>query len=113
MTSEAPVHPTWSYCPRFQHSVELIGRRWTGAIIRMLLNGPMRFSDILGIVPGLSDRLLSERLRELESEGIVIRTVIPEVPVRVEYTLSEKGRELEAIVSSLDAWNGRWNEPAH
>ncbi len=114
MTSEAPAHPSaWSYCPKFQHSVELIGRRWTGAIIRMLLNGPMRFSDILAIVPGLSDRLLSERLRELEGEGIVIRTVIPDVPVRVEYTLSDKGRELEAIVSSLDAWNGRWNEAPH
>ena len=111
MTTEAVSNPTaWSYCPRFQHSVELIGRRWSGAIIRVLLNGPMRFSDILAIVPGLSDRLLSERLRELESEGIVVRTVIPDVPVRVEYNLSQKGHELEAIVASLDAWNGRWSE---
>ena len=101
------------YCPVFQSAVELIGRRWTGAIVRSMLCGSLRFSDILHNVPGLSDRLLSERLRELESEGIVVRTVIPDVPVRVEYTLSEKGRELEAIVSSLDAWNGRWNEAAH
>lgn len=98
----------WAYCPLFQHSVELIGRRWSGAIIRVLLNGPMRFSDILAGIPSLSDRLLSERLRELEAEAIVVRTVYPEVPVRVEYSLSDKGRELDGIISAIDAWGGRW-----
>lgn len=96
------------YCPLYQAAVELIGRRWTGAIIRAMLFGSMRFTDIMSRVPGLSDRLLSERLRELESNGIVRRTVYPETPVRVEYSLTEKGRELESIVAALSEWAERW-----
>lgn len=99
------------YCPAFQQTLELIGRRWSGAIIRSLLSGSVRFGEVLGRVPGLSDRLLSERLRELESQGIVTRTVFPEVPVRIEYHLTEKGRELEAVVAAVDAWTARWAEP--
>lgn len=88
--------------------MELIGRRWTGAIVRSLLAGSVRFSDVLAEVPGLSDRLLSERLRELEAADVVTRHVYPETPVRIEYELTEKGRELETIVRELDAWAGRW-----
>jgi len=99
-----------AYCPKFQQTVELIGRRWTGAIVRALLAGSVRFGDILACVPGLSDRLLSERLRELEAAGIVLRTVYPDVPVRIEYRLTEKGRELEEIVSAIDGWTARWAE---
>ena len=97
-----------AYCPKYQHAVELIGRRWSGAIIRALLAGSVRFGDILQRIPNLSDRLLSERLRELEAEGILSRTVYPEVPVRIEYTLTEKGLQLEAIVSAIDAWASQW-----
>jgi DNA-binding HxlR family transcriptional regulator len=104
-THDAPVT---SYCPKFQHTVELIGRRWSGAIVRSLLAGATRFGDILQQVPGLSDRLLSERLRELEGEGIVERHVYPEVPVRIEYTLSPKGRELLDVVAAIDSWAERW-----
>lgn len=104
---ESPVHS--AYCPVFQHAVELIGRRWSGAIIRVLLSGSVRFGDILQRIPNLSDRLLSERLRELEAEGIITRSVYPDVPVRIEYRLTEKGRELEAIVSTIDDWAGRWS----
>jgi DNA-binding HxlR family transcriptional regulator len=100
-----PVSP---YCPKFQHTVELIGRRWSGAIVRALLAGAVRFGDIIQQIPGLSDRLLSERLRELESEGIVERHVYPEVPVRIEYTLSAKGRELLQVVEAIDSWAERW-----
>ena len=74
-----------SFCPKFHKSVELIGRRWTGAILRALLSGETRFSDIAHAIPGLSDRLLSERLKELETEGVVTRVVYPETPVRIEY----------------------------
>jgi DNA-binding HxlR family transcriptional regulator len=108
---EAQIHEDAApsaYCPVFQNAVELIGRRWSGAIIRALLSGSVRFGDVLGRVPNLSDRLLSERLRELEAEGIVTRTVYPEVPVRIEYRLTDKGLELEAIVSAIDGWAGRW-----
>jgi DNA-binding HxlR family transcriptional regulator len=97
-----------AYCPVFQDAVELIGRRWTGAIVRTLLAGSTRFGEILARIPGLSDRLLSERLRELEAAGVVKRTVFPEVPVRIEYELTEKGRELEAIVAAISGWADRW-----
>ena len=97
-----------AYCPMFQDAVELIGRRWTGAIVRALLTGSNRFGEVLARVPGLSDRLLSERLRELEAAGIVKRTVYPEVPVRIEYELTEKGLELEAIVGAISGWADKW-----
>lgn len=103
--------PTISaYCPVFQGAVELIGRRWTGAIVRTLLAGSTRFGEVLARIPGLSDRLLSERLRELEAAGVVKRTVFPEVPVRIEYELTAKGRELDAIVTAISGWADRWGE---
>ena len=101
-----------AYCPKFQAAVELIGRRWSGAIVRALIAGSVRFGDVLHRVPGLSDRLLSERLRELETEGIVVRTVFPEIPVRIEYHLTEKGLELERIIAAVDEWAGKWSHPA-
>src|SRR6188472_447121 len=97
-----------SFCPKFHKSVELIGRRWTGAILRALLSGATRYSDISHAIPGLSDRLLSERLRELEAEGIVTRTVIPEMPVRVEYHLTEKGESLETVLAAISTWAEMW-----
>src|SRR5690606_26707928 len=84
------------------------GRRWTGAIIRAMLAGAVRFTDIAATVPGLSDRLLSERLKELEQEGVVERTVYPETPVRIEYRLTEKGNQLAPVVEALSAWAERW-----
>ncbi len=79
------------FCPVYHRAVELVGRRWTGAIIRALCGGPQRFNGLLATIPGLSDRLLTERLRELEREGIVRRKVSPGPPVRVEYALTERG----------------------
>jgi DNA-binding HxlR family transcriptional regulator len=95
-------------CPLYHQAVELIGRRWTGAILRVLMDGPMRFSEIGQAVPELSDRLLSERMKELEARGIVKRTVIPGPPLRVEYALSEMGRELEPALAELQRWAARW-----
>jgi len=96
-------------CARFHHAVELIGRRWTGAIISVMLNhGPQGFNGLLGSIPGLSDRLLTERLRELESEGLVRRTVIPGPPVRVSYELTQSGKSLEPVIESLGRWAERW-----
>jgi DNA-binding HxlR family transcriptional regulator len=101
--------PLPAFCPRFHHAVEVIGRRWTGAIIRAMLYGRIsRFSDVIQAVPGLSDRMLSERLKELEGEGIVRRNVIPETPVRIEYQLTEKGRALADVVNAVAAWAGDW-----
>ncbi len=95
-------------CPLYHEAVELVGRRWTGAILRVLMDGPMRFSEIAQSVPELSDRLLSERVKELEARGIVCRTVLPGPPVRVEYSLSKMGHELEPALSELQRWANRW-----
>ncbi len=96
------------FCPKYQRTVELIGRRWTGAILRALFSGVSRFSDLGVTVPGLSDRMLAERLKELELDGIVQRTVIPDTPVRVEYSLTAKGRELEGVIVAVAGWAERW-----
>src|ERR1700735_1716987 len=95
-------------CPLYHEAVELIGRRWTGAILRVLMDGPLRFSQIGQAVPELSDRLLSERMKGRESRGIVARTVIAGPPLRVEYALSEMGQELEPALAELQRWAGRW-----
>jgi DNA-binding HxlR family transcriptional regulator len=95
-------------CPLYHQAVELVGRRWTGAILRVLMDGPLRFSEIAQAVPELSDRLLSERMKELEARGVVERTVLPGPPVRVEYGLSQMGRELEPALSELQQWAKRW-----
>ena len=95
-------------CSRFHHAVELIGRRWSGAIISVMMGGPQGFNEMLAAVPGLSDRLLTERLRELESEGIVRRTVIAGPPVRVSYELTQAGESLKPVIESLGRWAERW-----
>jgi DNA-binding HxlR family transcriptional regulator len=98
-----------SECCRLYHrAVELVGKRWTGAILLVLLDGPLRFSEIRHLVPDLSDRLLSERLKELEAEGIVERRVLDGSPVRVEYALTGKGMALEPAVRALKRWANSW-----
>ena len=96
-------------CPYYHEAVELIGRRWTGAIVAVLMDGgALRFSEISNAVPELSDRLLSERMKELEAEGIVERHVIDDTPVRVEYSLTAKGEALEPAVRALKRWANAW-----
>lgn len=97
-------------CPRFHKAIELIGRRWTGAIIRVLLPGPRRFNELLSAIPGISDRLLTERLRELENEGLITRKVEPGSPVRVTYELTCAGHELEEAMDAVGRWAERWME---
>ncbi len=105
-----PAGALTPFCPRFQYAIELIGRRWLGAVVRVLVGGPARFNEILAAVPGLSDRLLTERLRELEREGLVRRIVSPDRPVRVSYQLTDRGRSLDAIVEQIGTWAERWVE---
>ena len=97
-----------SCCSAYHRAVELIGKRWTGAIVFVLMDGPLRFSEVKVLVPDLSDRLLSERMKELEAEGIVERRVIDGMPARVEYSLTSKGRALEPAVRSLKLWARSW-----
>lgn len=95
-------------CPFYHEAVELVGRRWTGAILRVLMDRPMRFSEVVQAVPELSDRLLSARMKELEARGIVERTVHPGPPVRVEYSLSKMGQELGPALNQIQEWAQRW-----
>ena len=95
-------------CARFHRAVELIGGRWTGAIIQTLFQGKTRYALIKAAIPDMSDRMLSERLRSLEAEDLVTRWVIADTPVRVEYELTEKGRALENALNEIAAWANRW-----
>ena len=95
-------------CGRFHQAVELIGGRWTGAIIQTLLQGKTRYALIKAAIPDITDRMLSERLRSLESEELLTRKVVPESPVRVEYELTDKGRSLESSLTEIGAWAERW-----
>jgi DNA-binding HxlR family transcriptional regulator len=98
-------------CPYFHEAVELVGKRWTGAIVHALLPGRMRFCEISQSVPEISDRLLSMRLRELEAEGIVAREVVPDARIRVEYDLTDKGHALEPAIEALGSWAREWLAP--
>jgi len=95
-------------CPRYEHAAQLLGKRWTGLLLNALLEGPRRFCELTALVDGLSDRVLSDRLRELETEGIVQRVVYPQIPVRVEYQLTEKGRALKPVVDAIHTWAQQW-----
>jgi DNA-binding HxlR family transcriptional regulator len=97
-------------CARFHKAVELIGRRWSGAIIQILRQRPARYAELRAAIPDITDRMLSERLRELEDEEIVARTVIPETPVRVEYSLTSKGRALAPALDAIGHWAEKWVE---
>ncbi len=100
------------FCPQYHHAVELIGRRWTGAILRAMLSGITRYCELTAVIPGLSDRMLSERLKELEAEGVVERIVIPETPVRIEYHPTPKGRALADVVEAMSTWADEWLGPS-
>jgi DNA-binding HxlR family transcriptional regulator len=95
-------------CALYHRAVELVGKRWTGAILSVLMDGPLRFSEVRQLVPDLSDRLLSERMKELEAEGIVERRVVAGSPSHVEYRLTSKGRALEPALRSLRSWAQAW-----
>lgn len=97
-----------SLCPRYHHAIELIGRRWSGAILQVMRGGVVRFSDLAAAIPGLSDRMLSERLKELEAEQLVERRVIPETPVRVEYRLTPSGEALGGVLDAVTTWAHTW-----
>jgi DNA-binding HxlR family transcriptional regulator len=100
-------HPP-TLCAKFHRASELIGRRWTGAIIYVLLSSRCRFATLRAAIPDITDRMLSERLQELEQEGIVERTVIPDTPVRVEYALTKKGRALTKAMDAIGKWAEEW-----
>lgn len=95
-------------CPRYEAAAQLLGKKWTGLILRVLLGGPRRFSDFTRIIPDVSARLVAERLKELEEHGIVERKVLSRRPVAVEYSLTKKGRDLAPVVEAIQKWAERW-----
>ncbi len=95
-------------CPRYQAAMAILGRKWTGLILRSLMGGPRRFTEMAAYVPGLSDRLLSQRLHELEEAGIVARRVYSERPVQVEYSLTSQGQALREVVEAVQRWADHW-----
>ncbi|ANU24423.1 winged helix-turn-helix transcriptional regulator [Planococcus donghaensis] len=97
-------------CPRFETAISLLSQRWTGLIIYQLLSGPQRFSHLTEVI-GVSGRLLSERLKNLEVEGLITRTIYPETPVRIEYALTEKGRSLKPVMDEIQKWSQTWIDP--
>jgi len=97
-----------SLCTQYHEAIELVGRRWTGAIIFVLLRARCRFATLRDAIPEITDRMLSERLQELEQEGVISRIVIPETPVRVEYELTKKGQALAGVVDAVVAWAHDW-----
>lgn len=111
------MNPQWQHvddseCRRFQSSVELVGKRWSSGILMALAQGATRFSEILAAVPGLSDRLLSQRAKELEASGLLLREVIPSTPVQVRYYLTTSGQDLMESLQPLVSWGQRWVTPA-
>jgi DNA-binding HxlR family transcriptional regulator len=108
-TWQAPaVGKPGGVCPYFHEAIELLGKRWSGAIVHALLSGPKRFSELTHTVPQISDRLLSIRVKELEACGIVARKVYEGAPVRVEYELTPKGRALEPALTAIRSWAREW-----
>jgi DNA-binding HxlR family transcriptional regulator len=99
----------YNMCPKFESAFQILGKRWTGLIIRTLLGGQKRFSDIAETIPNMSSRMLTERFKELEKEGIIMRKVYPETPVRIEYELTEKGRDLQAAMDEIQRWADKWS----
>ena len=97
-------------CPHFHGAVELIGKKWTGAILYSLSDGSKRFGELKAGVPGMSDRLLSARLKELEKAGLIDREVHQCSPVKVTYELTEKGDSLSPIMESLGEWASHWHK---
>jgi DNA-binding HxlR family transcriptional regulator len=105
---DATPEPLSAFCPRYHEAIELIGRRWTGAILRVLLSGRHRFTEIAEAIPGVSDRLIAERLRELEAAHVLKRRVIPGPPVRVDYELTAQGQELQSAIVAVALWAEKW-----
>jgi DNA-binding HxlR family transcriptional regulator len=95
-------------CPKYEASIDIIGKKWTGLIVRVLMDGPKRFRDLKDQIPNVSDKMLTDRMKELERLGIVIRRVYPETPVLIEYELTEKGKALEEVIEAIQKWGEHW-----
>lgn len=94
-------------CPKFEKAISLLSQRWTALVIYQLLARPQRFNEIQSSI-GISGKVLSDRLKELEQQGVVKREVIPETPVIIQYSLTEKGHSMEPILRTIEIWSQVW-----
>lgn len=94
-------------CPKFEKAISLLSQRWTALVVYQLLLGTQRFSEIQSAI-GISGKVLSDRLKDLEKQDIVKREVIPDTPVIIEYSLTEKGRSMEPILRTIESWSQDW-----
>jgi DNA-binding HxlR family transcriptional regulator len=97
-------------CPKFEKAISLLSQRWSALVIYQLLSGSQRFTEIQSAI-GISGKVLSDRLKDLEHQGVVKREVIPETPVIIEYSLTEKGRSLEPVLREIESWSQHWVKP--
>jgi len=107
---ELDVDSIRPYCPYYAAAMDMLGRRWAATVLRALLAGATRFRDIAGAVPDMTDKVLAQRLKDLEADGLIERTVQPTTPVRIEYRLTEKGTALGKVLLELNRWALEWIE---
>ncbi|MGR3763349.1 winged helix-turn-helix transcriptional regulator [Rossellomorea sp. NS-SX7] len=101
-------------CPKYEAAFSLLGKRWVGVIIRVLFDGSCRFKDINDQIPNLSQKVLADRLKELEGCGLVQRECVEEKPLKITYTLTQKGRDLQPVLEAVHVWAEKWmNPPGH
>ncbi|MTH51998.1 transcriptional regulator [Bacillus mangrovi] len=96
------------HCPHIHTAFNLLGKRWNGMLIHVLMDGPKRFKELSEIIPGISQKMLAERLKELEASGMLERSVYPETPIKVIYSLTEKGKALESVMKEVQKWGNRY-----
>jgi DNA-binding HxlR family transcriptional regulator len=102
------VAETSKSCRKFHAAADLLGKRWTALILQQLVNGPRRYCQLVEALADVSERMLIQRLKELEGAGVVERMVRNEQPVRVEYALTKKGRGLKKVIDELEHWATEW-----
>lgn len=95
-------------CNKYKSAFNILGKKWTGLILRVLQEGPMKFTDISNLIPELSDKMLGERFRELEAQGLITRKVYSTIPVRIEYELTDKGKGLKPAFDEIQKWAETW-----
>lgn len=106
---EETASKEFTLCPKFEKSFAILGKKWNGLIIDVLLEqGPLRFGELAQTIPSVSDRVLVERLKELEKEGLVERSALAEEPTRFSYQLTCKGADLQLAMSEIKHWGEKW-----
>lgn len=95
-------------CPKFEQTFSILGKKWTGLIIDVLMDGPRRFKDLAHAIPDVSDRVLVERLKELEKEEIVTRDLDEGCEIRSGYSLTTKGHALKSVMVEVQEWANEW-----